>query len=308
LVVALAVVVLAGCGSGSPESSSAPTHLAIDATTGSPSGVLQPSQATLACGNTAEATGYLSNIATAACAFVRTGTIQQIAANAKSKQLCADIDSGPQSAHITGAIDGQSIDLNITRTDACGTNEWETLVPLLGDPLRTGVITSAPTTSAPPTTAGPISYPVKQGDTLTAIAKRFGVSVASIESLNHLADPDHLTAGQTLLIPPAPPVQLAITPAEGQAGDSFQLTLTGAHPSENVVFKIGAPDGTTFTGAAHMASTDGTVSVTYNSQATDSTGTYNVVATGDQNTTTQASFKLDPVGSSTTSTSTPPSS
>jgi LysM repeat protein len=45
-------------------------------------------------------------------------------------------------------------------------------------------------------------YVVQQGDELKEIAERFGVSVASILAINVVPNPDSLTVGQELLIPP----------------------------------------------------------------------------------------------------------
>jgi hypothetical protein len=43
-------------------------------------------------------------------------------------------------------------------------------------------------------------YLVQHGDTLSGIARRFGVTVATIQVVNHLSSPQ-LTVGQRLLIP-----------------------------------------------------------------------------------------------------------
>lgn len=156
------------------------------------------------------------------------------------------------------------------------------------------VVTSTSTTAATTTTTAPlITYQVKPGDTLTAIAKQFGIGIADILAINQLADQDHLTEGQSLLIPPAPPVKLVITPPEGQPGQAFELTLTGAKPSETVTFEIDSPDGK-FTGPPHTPSADGAVTATYQTSAIATTGTYTVVAKGDQGTTAQARFRVAP--------------
>lgn len=59
--------------------------------------------------------------------------------------------------------------------------------------------TAAPVTPEP--AASFRSYVVKSGDTLSAIAADFGVSVGAIVQLNNIEDPARLQIGQVLLIP-----------------------------------------------------------------------------------------------------------
>jgi hypothetical protein len=49
-----------------------------------------------------------------------------------------------------------------------------------------------------------LSYEVKEGDTLGALAVEFNISVADIMTVNNLADPDSLYVGQVINIPSAP--------------------------------------------------------------------------------------------------------
>ncbi|WHX19838.1 N-acetylmuramoyl-L-alanine amidase [Streptomyces malaysiensis subsp. malaysiensis] len=49
-----------------------------------------------------------------------------------------------------------------------------------------------------PGSGSPKTYTVKAGDTLSAIAKKYGTTVAEIAALNHLKDPDRIAVGQTL--------------------------------------------------------------------------------------------------------------
>ena len=155
----------------------------------------------------------------------------------------------------------------------------------------------APTTGATSTTTGsPIAYQVKRGETLTAIATRFGVSTAAIVAANQIADQDHLAEGQNLLIPPRPPVLLAVTPSKTTAGGSVRLKLTGAKPSEIVIFEVDSPSGK-FTGSPHTASDDGLVTAKYQPGLADPAGTYTVIAKGNQATTAQATFQVDATGS-----------
>lgn len=48
-------------------------------------------------------------------------------------EMCTQIYGGPETAHITGTIDGQTVDIRLDRTDGCGIDRWQRLAPLLGD-------------------------------------------------------------------------------------------------------------------------------------------------------------------------------
>jgi LysM repeat protein len=155
-------------------------------------------------------------------------------------------------------------------------------------------VATAPPTQAPTTTTlGPIDYQVRRGDTLTAIARRFGVSIDTIVSANHLSNRDSVAEGQILRIPPAPPVTLAVAPTSTTPGRSVRLVLGGAKRSESVTFKINSPTGT-FTGPPHTAQDDGTVTTSYTPPLDATPGTYAVVVSGDQGTTAQATFEVVP--------------
>ena len=151
---------------------------------------------------------------------------------------------------------------------------------------RSGTTTS---TSEPPTTTTSrlrktVQYTVQQGDTLSAIARRFHVSTGAIVLANKLATPDRLTVGQTLTIPPEVPIRLQVRPATVAPGGTANLALSGAQPGERITFQVQTPTGS-FTGPPHIAGPDGTVAATYGVNATDPVGSYLVVARGDQGTT-----------------------
>jgi LysM repeat protein len=162
-------------------------------------------------------------------------------------------------------------------------------------PKKRKTVVSSTTTTTPPA----ISYQVKPGDTLTSIARFFGVSPALLAAANHVANADQLTVGQVLQVPPHPPVQLMVTPSDAQAGQSFTLNLTGAQAGETVTFEIDAPGGGRFTGPPHTAATDGSVNTNYQTSPTDPPGTYTAVATGDHGTSARATFRVDPYSPST---------
>ena len=66
-------------------------------------------------------------------------------------------------------------------------------------PPPSAAVTAAPT--ATPTAAAGRTYRVKSGDTLSAIAARYGVTVADLQQLNNIKDPRFLQIGQVLKIP-----------------------------------------------------------------------------------------------------------
>jgi len=94
------------------------------------------------------------------------------------------------------------------------------------------------------TSRPPAYYTVQTGDILTNIAQRFGISVADLVQVNHLADPDALTLGQRLTIPggvagnetAADPPAVANAPAENvgstePVAPAEQLASDGKRPS-----------------------------------------------------------------------------
>ncbi len=46
---------------------------------------------------------------------------------------CTQIYGGPEVAHVTGAVDGESVDRTFTRADGCGIADWDQ-VKMLIDP------------------------------------------------------------------------------------------------------------------------------------------------------------------------------
>jgi len=92
------------------------------------------------------------------------------------------------------------------------------LVACGGDNKATTPTTPLPT--VPPdagdvsetTTTLPSVYIVKAGESLTAIAKMFGVSVKDLVSINGLTDPNHIEEGERLKIPPPTTTTTTIAP------------------------------------------------------------------------------------------------
>jgi len=243
----------------------------------------------LRCGGAPNATGFLRNAAKSACAAVRRGDVGKVAARQRKPRICTEGYAGPQSARVTGTINGRRVDVVLTRADGCGTGDWDALLPLLGEPERIGRIPKRAKAPATTTTAGPQAYQVQPRDTLTQIARRFHTSVAAITSLNQIPDPDALREGQSLMIPPPSPARIVVTIREGSG---FELTVLSAQPSESITFDIVLPDGSTYTGSPHAASPEGTVTATYDTAV--GPGVYRVTATGGLGTNVELAFHVDP--------------
>lgn len=45
---------------------------------------------------------------------------------------CTQLWGGPQTAHVTGTLDGQAVDATFSRSDGCQIARWDALEPLLG--------------------------------------------------------------------------------------------------------------------------------------------------------------------------------
>lgn len=79
---------------------------------------------------------------------------------------------------------------------ACGSDDntaSDTLPP---------IATTTTTTTMPPTTTTiPSTYVIQKGESLSGIAKMFGLSTSELAAYNGITNPDDIQAGQTLKIP-----------------------------------------------------------------------------------------------------------
>ena len=108
----------------------------------------------------------------------------------------------------------------------------------------------APPPATPPPAAGPDgSYVVQPGDILTRIAFKFGVTVDAIVTANHMANPNLLSVGQSLVIPgvsvggqggsPAP----TPAPAAGPLTGPINYTVVAGDSLWKLFYEFGAtPD------------------------------------------------------------------
>lgn len=70
--------------------------------------------------------------------------------------------------------------------------------------LGTGMASAATTTPQPvqtPSSDMLCNYTVRAGDTLYAIARRFGTTIWYLASVNHLANPNYIRSGRHLYVP-----------------------------------------------------------------------------------------------------------
>jgi murein DD-endopeptidase MepM/ murein hydrolase activator NlpD len=90
--------------------------------------------------------------------------------------------------------------------------------------LVTTLIAASPAVAAPPVQTGE-EYVVQAGDTLFAIALRFGLAASDIAAANNLSNPNLIFVGQRLVIPGAKPAaEPAIVTDEGEKEDDENAT------------------------------------------------------------------------------------
>ncbi|MFN8445407.1 MAG: peptidoglycan DD-metalloendopeptidase family protein [Caldilineaceae bacterium] len=97
------------------------------------------------------------------------------------------------------------------------------------------------TTTVPPATT-PVTYTVVSGDSLFAIAGRFGTSVEALSVANNIADPSLLQVGQVLIIPDAagnlPSAAIATALIYAHPGDTLASLATRYNQSVDLLASI----------------------------------------------------------------------
>lgn len=93
---------------------------------------------------------------------------------------------------------GSALDLVITPTSEA------TVASTQPAQIPSGSPTPDPNETPTQEAGGDQEYTVQAGDTLGAIATRFGVTVDAIVQLNEITDPNVIMPGETLFIPAAP--------------------------------------------------------------------------------------------------------
>lgn len=106
---------------------------------------------------------------------------------------------------------------------ACGTTNNRSA----NDTLPPIVTTTTTTTVPPTTTTIPKIYEVQPGDSLSEIAKRFGVSAAVLAGFNNITNPDKIQAGQKLKLPQPLDAVATVPPT---TGGPTQTTIRAVAP------------------------------------------------------------------------------
>lgn len=106
-------------------------------------------------------------------------------------------------------------------------------------------------TPTPKATATPLVYVVQQGDSLLAIANKFGVDVDTLAAKNDLDDPGKLSLGQELIIP-FTPEQLAANSSQDSAA-AAEATEASSKPAAEAE---GTPGATASSEAEEAAATE----------------------------------------------------
>lgn len=122
--------------------------------------------------------------------------------------------------------------LSASATATAGVVVAGSMVTMTGTPA--GALPGAPgaSTSAPAPAAR--TYVVRAGDTLGAIAQRFGTTVAALATGNHIADPNRIFPGQVLALPPAAtwaparPASYTVVPGDTLGGIAARFGTTVA--------------------------------------------------------------------------------
>jgi membrane-bound lytic murein transglycosylase D len=78
-------------------------------------------------------------------------------------------------------------------------------------PARVQARAGTASSKAPKAVGGQANYAVRPGDTLSGIARKFGVKVSTLAAVNDLAPNAILRPGQGLFIPPTDAAQVAAT-------------------------------------------------------------------------------------------------
>jgi LysM repeat protein len=139
---------------------------------------------------------------------VETTASAAIAANTKPAGRTYEVKAGDNLTKIAFAFNAPSADImtaNQLKEGALLRPGQVLTIPAAKTPAKPVIETAKTTpkvTDIPPTKTTPGLYTVKKGDTLTSIARSFGLTPAELTKVNKVIDPKKLQLGQVLKVPP----------------------------------------------------------------------------------------------------------
>jgi hypothetical protein len=113
LALALAALTLAACGEEDRETTASPQprdeQLTVEVTkTGDPQ--------TFTCADGCD----------------KAAIAEVVASTQDTMRACTELYGGPETAHLTGTLDGEPVDATVTRSDGCGVADYDALFAALG--------------------------------------------------------------------------------------------------------------------------------------------------------------------------------
>ncbi len=143
--IAVAVAALVGCAGEAIEPGGSPTTTVPPAPTVSTVDLRivigtneYPDEftASLVCGDRADATGYLGERGSEACAFLVSSDDARslLVDGAAPNRVCTEVYGGGEVARIDGTIGDTAISRTIDRANGCGIADWDLLQPILVEP------------------------------------------------------------------------------------------------------------------------------------------------------------------------------
>lgn len=122
-------------------------------------------------------------------------------------------------------------------------NALESDIISVGQPLYVPYVEGMTIEGMPPPTPGPYAYTVQSGDTLNAIALRFGADPIEIIEFNNLLSPDSLTVGMEIIIPNYQPPSAAVDAGDAGAGEGDTEVAAPALGDGQVIHTVQAGQG-----------------------------------------------------------------
>jgi LysM repeat protein len=135
---------------------------------------------------------------------------------------------------------GESLAL-IAKRAGISTAELKSMNHLEGDIVRVGqeltlpaAMPTAKPDAAKPTKPGMIRHTVKAGESLGAIARKYGVPLRDVATINHIANPAALRVGTELLIPTKSGGNAGVSQAPAVSAETKAPATTAANPATDI--------------------------------------------------------------------------